>query len=205
MERAAEQDPDYHISKLSLDVLVKLIDKRKNGYSVWHTLFFKPLAAAWDMLDNEKLQLAGPVVVIFAVACAECGAYALAYWPTSPLLWYLNLEVFRPIQYSVVAERGLALGDFAQMLCVVVPLLALICIGLVRRVRFALALASNISVLYGVLLLYASYLSNSPAAKMSPKLSVLLGPSRFLAASILVASFLSSAISHRAYWRELLS
>jgi hypothetical protein len=205
MERAAEQDPDYHISKLSLGVLVKLIDKRTNGSSVSHKLFFKPLAAAWHMLDNEKLQLTGPVVVIFAVACAECGAHALAYWPTSPLLWYLNLEVFRPIQYSVVAERGLALGDFAQMLCVVAPLLALICIGLVRRVRFALALASNMSLLYGVLLLYGSYLSNSPAAKMGPKLSVLLGPSVFLAGSILVASFLSSAISHRAYWRELLS
>ena len=42
--------------------------------------------------------------MITAVACAEFGAHALAYWPSSSLLWYLNLEVFRPVQYSVVAE-----------------------------------------------------------------------------------------------------
>jgi len=51
--------------------------------------------------------------VISAVAFAEFGAHALAYWPSSPLLWYLNLEVFRPVQHSVVVEQGLVSGDFA--------------------------------------------------------------------------------------------
>ena len=60
------------------------------------------------MLGNEKLQLAGPIGVIAAVACAECGAHALAYWPSSPVLWYVDLEVFRPLQYTFAAanERG---------------------------------------------------------------------------------------------------
>ena len=143
--------------------------------------------------------------MITAVAAAEFGARALAYWPSSPLLWYLNLEVFRPVQYSVVAEKGLVLGDFAQILCVIVPLLALICIGLITKVRFPLALASNMSLLYSVLLLYGLYLANSPGAETGVKLSALWGPSLLLAGSVLLASFLSSATSHRAYWREFLS
>ena len=30
------------------------------------------LRATWGMLDNEKLQLAGPIGVIVALVCAEC-------------------------------------------------------------------------------------------------------------------------------------
>lgn len=141
--------------------------------------------------------------MITAVACAEFGAHALAYWPSSSLLWYLNLEVFRPLQYSVVAEDGL--GDFAQTLCVIAPLLALICIGLITKIRFPLALASNMSLLYSGLLLYGLYLANRPAAGTGVKLSALLGPSLLLAGSVLLASFLSSVVSHRGYWRELFS
>ena len=169
--------------------------------AAWHKLFVKPLPAPWSMLDNEKLQLAGPLVVISAVTCAEFGAHALAYWPSSSLLWYLNLEVFRPVQYSIVAQNGL--GDFAQTLCVIVPLFALICIGLIAKIRFPLALASNISLVYSGLLLYGLYLANSPGAGV--KLSAMWGPSLLLAGSVLLASFLSSATSHRAYWRELFS
>jgi hypothetical protein len=85
----------------------------------------KLLPARCGMLDNEKLQLAGPIGVIAALACGECGAHALAYWPSSPLLWYLDLEVFRPLQYTfAAAHERLAFGDLAQTLCVVTPLLA---------------------------------------------------------------------------------
>ena len=157
------------------------------------------------MLDNEKLQLAGPIGVITTVICAQIGLHALAYWPSSPLLWYIDLEVFRPVQYSFVAENGrLALGDLAQTLCVVVPLLALICIGLITGRRLPLAIASNISLIYGALLLYGSYLADAPA-ETGWKLGALWAPSFFLAVSVLLAAFLSSAVSHRAYWREIFS
>lgn len=158
------------------------------------------------MLNNEKLQLAGPIGVIATLVFAQIGLHALAYWPSSPLLWYIDLEVFRPVQYSFVAENGrLALGEQAQTLCVVVPLLALICIGLITGVRLPLAIASNISLVYSALLLYASYLADSPAAELGVKLSALWAPSFFLAVSVLLAAFLSSAVSHRAYWREIFS
>jgi hypothetical protein len=155
------------------------------------------------MLDHEKLELAGPVGVAMAIAGAEFGAYALAYWPSSSLLWYLNLEVFRPMQYSVVAEPAMVLGGLAQTLCVAVPLLGLMLAGIVTKSRLPLAIATSLSLIYSALLLYGALLANSPAVKVGVKLSALWVPSSFLAASILLASILSSAISHRAYWREL--
>ncbi len=157
------------------------------------------------MLDDEKLQLAGPVGVIAAVACAEIGAHALGYWPSSALLWYLNLEVFRYVQYSFIAENGAAIGDFAQTLCVVVPLVALVCVGLITKIRLPLAIASNMSLVYSLLLLYGSYLVNGSAAEIKMNANALLTPSFFLAVSVLLVSFLSSATSHRAYWREIFS
>jgi hypothetical protein len=166
----------------------------------------KLLPTRWGMLDNEKLQLAGPIGVIAALGCAECGAHALAYWPSSSLLWYVDLEVFRPLQYSfAAANERLALGDLAQTLFVVGPLLALICLGLITGRRFPLALASNLSFVCSAALLYGSYVADSPVAGLQRDLSALWAPSFFLALSILLAAFMSTAISHRAYWREIFS
>jgi hypothetical protein len=158
------------------------------------------------MLDNEKLQLAGPIGVIAAMVCAECGAHALAFWPSSSLLWYVDLEVFRPLQYSFAAANDrLALGDLAQTLFVVGSLLALICVGLITGRRFPLALASNLSFVCSAVLLYGSYAADGPLAGLQHDFGALLAPSFFLALSVLLTAFLSSAISHRAYWREIFS
>jgi hypothetical protein len=157
------------------------------------------------MLGNEKLQLAGPVGVIAALACTEVSGLALAHWPSSPLLWYLNLEVFRPVQYSFAPENALMLGDLARTLSVAAPLSALICIGLVARKKFPLALASNLSLLYSGFLLYGSYVANCSAAESEVKLAALWTPSFLFAVPVLLAALLSSALSHRAYWREILS
>lgn len=200
-----EEGPDGPVNKSLPGASESAIDKHKLHHAGWYKLFAKLLAAAGGMLDNEKLQLAGPVVVISAMASAEFGAHALAYWPSSPLLWYLSLEVFRPVQYSFGAVNGLAVGDLAQTLCVVIPLLALIGIGLITKVRLPLALASNLSFVYSAALLYGSYLANGPVTKIGVKLSALWGPSFLVLGSVLLASAVSSAISHRAYWREIFS
>lgn len=167
---------------------------------------FKLLPAKRRMLDNEKLQLAGPIGVIAALACAEVGAHALAYWPSSTLLWYVDLEIFRPLQYSFAsASEQPAFGDLGQTLCMAAPLMALICTGLITGRRFALALASNLSFVFSAALLYGSYLAECPSAGTHNNLSALCAPSVFLALSVLLVAFLSSVISHRAYWREILS
>jgi hypothetical protein len=116
---------------------------------------FKLLPTKCGTADNKKLQLAGPVGVIAAVACAEVGA---------------------------------------QTICVVAPLLALICVGLITGRRLPLAIASNMSLPYSAVLLYGSYVANSPAVGTGWRLAALWAPSFFLLVSILPAAFLSSAI-----------
>jgi hypothetical protein len=106
---------------------------------------------------------------------------------SSSLLWFVDLEVFRPLQYSFdAANERLALGDLTQTLCFVAQLLALICVGLITGRRLPLAIASNMSILYSAAFLYGSYLANSPAADTG--VAALLVPSFFLAVSVLLAS-----------------
>lgn len=160
------------------------------------------------MLDNDKLQLAGPIGVIAAVICAKVGAHALANWPTSSFLWYLNLEVFQSFRYSL---DGIGVGEWlssdglAQSTWIAAPIAALLCLGLVLKIRLPLAIASNGSLIYSILLLYGSYTATHSATLLGFELSDLLGPSTILAAAIVVASLMSSIVSHRSYWREIFS
>ncbi|MGB7037104.1 MAG: hypothetical protein WBD71_16445 [Xanthobacteraceae bacterium] len=150
------------------------------------------------MTDDKTLELAGPIVVIAAIACAQIGAHALASWPTSSLLWYLNLEVFRSFQYGldVGLDRLLGQDGLAQSLWIMVPLLALICAGLTLRSRLPLAIASHLSLLYSAFAAYQTVVY---------RLAGSWDPSVLLASAILLGSILSSTISHRSYWREIFS
>lgn len=161
------------------------------------------------MLSDERIQLAGPTTLIVAIGCAELGAHALANWPTSSFLWYLNLEVFQSFRYS---PDGLGLGrwlsedGFGEAIWVAIPLLGLLCTGLLLKVRLLLALASNLSFIYSAFLLYGSYSAVEPAAALHHlRLSAFWGPSTMLAAALLLACLLSSMVSHRSYWRDIFS
>jgi hypothetical protein len=157
------------------------------------------------MLQNEKLQLAGPISVVVAIACAELGAQALANWPTSSFLWYLNLEIFRSFRYSfegIGFTNWLGIDGLAQSLWVAIPLLGLICAGLIARKRLPLAIASNLSLIYSAALLYGTIVEyESGSLRLSP--GALSAPSSILTATILLVSILSTAISHRNYWRDI--
>jgi hypothetical protein len=157
------------------------------------------------MLDNAKLELAGPIGVVGAIVSAELGAHALASWPTSSLLWYLNLEVFRGFQYSL-SGLGIAVPWFETTnltLLIAIPLIVLVCTGLVAKIRLPLAIASNLSLIYSMCLLYGGYLANEANAAGSFTSSVLWRPAGLLAVSVLLVSLFSSTISHRRYWREI--
>ena len=157
------------------------------------------------MVQAGKLQTVGPFGVIAALAGAELGGRALAYWPDSALLWYLNLEVFRPLHYDVVALELQSFGDLAQLLCIAIPLLVLISLGMFANMRLALAIASNLSLVYSVLILYGIYFANTPIAERGVSLSSFWAPSCCLALAVLLCSLVSSAVSHRSYWREIFS
>jgi hypothetical protein len=165
--------------------------------------FLSPRPQNARMLDNDKLQIAGPISIICAIFSAELGAFALASWPTSPFLWYLNLEVFRSFQYSF-SGVGVTqwFGTFGLTVWIAISLLMLVCAGLVLKTRMPLAIASNLSLIYSVCLLYGSYAA-SQATSLGFKLSALWSPAALLAITVLLISFLSSTVSHRSYWREI--
>ena len=155
------------------------------------------------MPKPERSLLFGPLLVIGVVASAQCGACALATWPHSALLWYLNLEVFRPVQYSFFIGADLDPTGLSQAFCVVTALLGLICTGSVGKLRLPLAIASNLSFLYSVVLFYGFYAANNPALAVGIDLNTLWAPSFGLVLVMLVAGIISSFSAHRAYWREI--
>src|ERR1700733_346267 len=111
------------------------------------------------MFQNEKLQVLGPASVIGAIACAVIGAHALQTWPTSSILWYLNLEVFRAFRYSfegVTFLSWLDMDGLVQSICVAALLLGLMFVGLIMRSRLPFGIASNLSLIYSAALVYSS-------------------------------------------------
>ena len=157
------------------------------------------------MLNNERLQLVGPASVIGAILCAHVSAYALANCPTSSLLWYLNLEVFRSFRYGIdVSTVWLGPDGLAQSIWIAVPLLGLACIALLVKGRLPFAIASHLSVIYSAFIFYCSYEATGSTLTRE-RASALYEPSNLIAISILLASLISSTISHRQYWREILS
>lgn len=152
------------------------------------------------MLRDKSLQLAGPICVVSTIWCAELAAHALAIWPTSSILWYLNLEVFQSFRYSIDSFGSGRFGNelgLIQSLWLPIGLTCLVASGLVARIKLPLAIASNLSLIYSGVLLYGGLAANH----MQP--SDISKPTCFLAAAVLVISLLSSTISHRGYWREL--
>jgi hypothetical protein len=150
------------------------------------------------MADDTPIELAGPIFVVAAIIGAQIGAYALASWPSSTFLWYLNLEVFRSFQYGVSLgfDRWLSQDGLAQSVWIAIPLLALIGAGLGLKSRLPLAIASHISLIYSA---FAAYQT------VTYRLAGSWNPSVFLAAAVLLGSIVSSTISHRSYWREIFS
>jgi len=156
------------------------------------------------MRNDEKLLLVGPGAIIGMILSAQLCARALAEWPSSSLLWYLNLQVFRPLRYGIDLLPG---GDgLAQSTWIATPLLALIGIGLLLKSRLLFAIAAHLGVVYSGLILYCSGLTSMPVSTLALAAwpEVWVDPN-LLTAGILLLSLMSSAISHRQYWREILA
>jgi hypothetical protein len=141
--------------------------------------------------------------VVGVIASAQCGAYALDTWPQSVLLWYLNIELFRPVQYSFFIGADLDPTGLSQAVGVVTALVVLICAGSVVKMRLPLAIASNLSFLYSVILFYGFYAANNPARAVGIDLNTLWAPSFALVLVVLLGAVVSSVSAHRAYWREI--
>ena len=169
-----------------------------------HSLMCRPHTGR--MRHDDKLQLAGPVCVIVAIMSAEIAARALASWPTSSWLWYLNLEVFRGFQYSLAGFSSQSWpGTFNLAIGIALPLGLLLGVGSIAKTKLLLAIASNLSLIYSLCLLYGSYVASTADSMATSRLSDVVGPSGLLASAILLISGFSSTISHRSYWRDISS
>jgi hypothetical protein len=160
------------------------------------------------MLNEHKLQFLGPISLIAVITATEAAAHALATWPASSFLWYLNLDLLRPFQYGLPSLRdvqSLSTDPFTQPIWVALALMVLVALGLHSKNRLPLAIASNFSFIYSACLLCGIIAVNEPMATIGVTLASLRNPSGALAGAVLLASALSSTISHRSYWREILA
>ena len=151
-----------------------------------------------------NLQVVGPAVLFAAIAMAEGCAYALAQFPSSSWLWYLNLEVFRLFQKSHAVLGGFIDLPFSQLWLVAFPLIVSAFAGLYLRYRLLIALASNLSLVYACFIVYSWY--NLQYSVMSASLHAIPLPDStdlLLFAILALASLLSSFVSHLFYIREL--
>ena len=140
------------------------------------------------------------------ILCAAIGAHALASWPTSSALWYLNLEVFRSFRYSFEGITFISWFDtdgLVQSICVAALLSGLIFAGLMMRNRLPFGIASNLSLIYSATLVYSSIVEYGTTSGIRMNLNGLATPAGVLALMMLALSVWSTAISHRSYWRDI--
>ena len=152
------------------------------------------------MIRLFKLQFLGPLVVFVTTLCAELAARALAYDPSSELLWFVNLRLFGIFQrsYSVLGDAVRIPG--VQLFGLALPIFLLACYGLFARRRLPLALASNLSVGYAAFLLLAwqSPVRTTTQASLGP-IAVPSGAGFYVLTGILGGCVLSCTISHLLY------
>jgi hypothetical protein len=154
------------------------------------------------MSRHARLEIIGPAIIFAALLAAESAAYALDLYPSSQVLWSLNLELFGIFQkghYILSAYVDIA---YFQIACIGAPLLLMGCCGLVFKRPLALATASSLGFIYVAFLISASYVSEQ-AWRQAPSVVAHAAslPGACVTAVLLGASLLSLVVSHMRYLR----
>jgi hypothetical protein len=156
------------------------------------------------MTRLTKLQFLGPLVLFLAVATAEGAAFALAHFPTSEALWYLNLKIFVIFQRSYYLLSPLLGLPYSQLLFIALPLVATASYGLIARRAFPLALAGHLSFIYTAFLIYSQVKAVShPLAASLIGIAVPIGPDIYLPIVLVGVCIISLAVSHFHYLRQI--
>jgi hypothetical protein len=150
-----------------------------------------------------KLQLIGPIFLLFAAAGAEGVASALAYAPGSEALWYLHLNVFGPFRLGDDILGTYVDMVHGQLYLIELPLFLIASGGVYSKHRLALAIASNLSFLHAAFLACAGY-AHEPAriASLAGIVDV-IAPPLCLHAGLLGCALLSFSASHILYFRAI--
>jgi hypothetical protein len=153
------------------------------------------------MSRHAALQLIGPATVFAALLAAECAAYALALYPSSQLLWSVNLQLFGVFQKGHYVLSTYVDIAYFQIACIGLPLLLVACYGLVLKRPLALAVASSLSFIYVAFLLGAAYAWEAWRHAPFVVARILSGPGAWVTAVLVGASLLSLVVSHMSYLR----
>ena len=149
-----------------------------------------------------KLQFLGPLALFVATLSAELAVRALAYAPSSELLWFVNLKMFGIFQRSYYMLSEFVSMQGFQLFGIALPIFLLACYGLAARRRLPLALASHLSFAYAALLLFSWQTPGPPTTQASLGfIAVPTGAGFYVLTGILGTSLVSFAISHLLYLR----
>lgn len=97
------------------------------------------------MRSVPRLQLASIALVVAAGLCAELAALALSHYPSSTLLWWLNLEVFAPVSAIYNQLAGTVNWTLTTALATLLGILALSVLAFALRLRLVLASFSHVA------------------------------------------------------------
>jgi hypothetical protein len=151
---------------------------------------------------HAALQIIGPATVLAALLVAESAAYALVQYPSSRMLWSVNLQLFGIFQKGHYILSTYVDIAYFQIAGIGLPLFLIGCYGLVFQRPFALAVASSLNFVYVAFLVSASYVCDE-AWRQAPSVvaRMLGGPGVWFTAVLLSASLLSLIVSHMSYLR----
>ena len=150
-----------------------------------------------------KLQFLGPFALFAATLCAELAARALQYAPSSELLWFLNLRVFGIFQRSYAMLSYFGVTDGFQFFGLALPIFVLACVGLAARSRPLFTVATHVSVVYALFLVFSWQLGVSTVTQASLVTVAVPSGGQFVMATILGTCLLSFAITHLLYLRAV--
>jgi len=158
---------------------------------------------SYRMISLSRLQLLGPIVLCTAIVCAEAAAWALSFFPTVQVLWYINVRLFGLFQHGYYPFNKYIDLPGAPLFEVILILL-LSGVGYYFNKRMLLAIGSNLSFVYTAVLVYSTLNFSYGSAPIriftiNPQLNLYLATAIFAAASI------SMMASHLIYIQQFFS
>ena len=152
------------------------------------------------MIRLVKLQILGPLAAVLILGAAEAAAFALARFPTSGFLWYVNLKVFHVFQETAFILRPPLDLPYAQFFIIALPLFAVALYGLFTERLFPLALASHLSFIYAGFVFYCLIsIQMHPSVASLANIAFSNRPDIYLPLSLGGASLFSFLVSHYQY------
>jgi hypothetical protein len=148
-----------------------------------------------------ELQLVGPISLLLVLVGADGVGLALGYMPASQALWYAHLYVFWPVSQSQNILGAYIDIEHNQLYLVGLPIFVIGCAGFYFKRLLALAIASNLSLIYSSFLICAPYARTGRFGSIAEIAET--AATALCMSSLLGCTLLSFAASHIIYIRAI--